>query len=64
MSRAFDDSARWQQAFHVGTEVQRDPYANLLTQAEKQWARNLVPRAIFTGAGMAATAVYYLSRQN
>ena len=47
-----------------GMEVQRDPYANLLSQREKQWARNLIPRTIFTSGCVGATAVYYLSRQN
>ena len=64
MSKWFDSSARHNQAMWTGTEVQRDPYTHLMSESEKQWARNLVPRAIFTGAGMAATAVYYLSRHN
>ena len=47
---------------NVGMDVQRDPYSNLLSEAEKQWARNLVPRFAFNGLVVGGTAIYYLSR--
>ena len=53
-----------QNVLNFGMDVQRDPYANLLSEREKQWARNLIPRTIFTGLCVGATSVYYLSRQN
>ena len=48
----------------VGREVQRDPYGYLLTESEKQSARNVPFRMIFDFAAMGTMALYYLTRHN
>ena len=47
-----------------GAELQREPYKYLLSQSEKQYARNLPFRMAFNGLAVGATAVYHLSRHN
>ena len=49
---------------NVGMEVQRDPYSHLLSQKEKQAARNVPFRLAFNGAAAAGAALYYMSRHN
>ena len=49
---------------NYGLDVQRDPYSHLLSQHEKQYARNL-PFRLFTNTFAAgACGLYYLSRHN
>ena len=48
----------------VGREVQRDPYGYLLSEGEKQSARNVPFRLMFNLAAIGATSVYYLTRHN
>ena len=48
----------------VGLEVQRDPYSYLLSQNEKQSARNIPFRLAFNSMACGAAAVYYMSRHN
>ena len=45
-----------------GMDVQRDPYSNLLSQQEKQLARNLPFRMFFNGTSAALMGLYYMSR--
>ena len=47
-----------------GREIQHDPYGYLLTESEKQSARNVPFRFLFNGAAIGASAVYYLTRNN
>ena len=47
-----------------GAELQHEPYKYLLSQSEKQYARNLPLRMVFDGAAVGATALYHLSRHN
>lgn len=48
----------------IGREIQRDPYSYLLTQNEKQYARNIPFRLMFNGAALGFTALYYVTRHN
>ncbi len=48
----------------IGREVQRDPYSYLLSESEKQSARNVPFRLLFNAAAMGSAAVYYLTRHN
>ena len=48
----------------IGREVQRDPYDYLLSESEKQSARNVPFRLLFNAAAMGSAAVYYLTRHN
>ena len=52
------------QAMTIGAELQHDPYRYLLSQQEKQYARNLPFRLVFNGLAVGGTAVYHLSRHN
>ena len=45
-------------------EVQRDPYGNLLSNYERQVAKQLPLRMFFNGLAMGGFAIYYLSRSN
>ena len=51
-------------AMTQGAELQREPYRYLLSQQEKQYARNLPFRMAFNGLAFGSAAVYYLSRHN
>ena len=53
-----------QTAMQLGQEVQRDPYAHLMTQNEKQGARCIPFRVAFNGLAAGSAALYYLSRTN
>ena len=46
------------------SQVQRDPYANLLSQQELQAAKNLPLRLVTHSLAIGGTAFYYLSRHN
>ena len=48
----------------VGKEVQHDPYGYLLSEGEKQSAKNIPFRMLFNAAAMGASAVYYLTKNN
>ena len=48
----------------LGRDVQRDPYGHLLSEREKQSARNVPFRLIFNMAAMGTMTVYYLTRHN
>ena len=48
----------------VGREVQHDPYNYLLTESEKQSARNVPFRLLFNLSGIGAMSIYYLTRHN
>ena len=48
----------------IGREVQRDPYGYLLSESEKQSARNVPFRLMFNLAALGAAASYYLTRNN
>ena len=56
--------ARGKSAMAQGAELQREPYHYLLSQQEKQWARNIPFRMAFNGIAIGSTAVYHLSRHN
>ena len=47
-----------------GLDVQRDPYSHLLSEWEKQSARNLPFRFACNGIAAGGAALYYLSRHN
>ena len=47
-----------------GAELQHDPYKYLLSQSEKQYARNLPFRFAFNGLAVGGMIVYHLSRHN
>ena len=47
-----------------GRQVQHDPYGSLLTESEKQFARNVPFRFLFNAAAIGTAAVYYLTRHN
>ena len=47
-----------------GADLQHEPYKYLLSQQEKQYARNLPMRFAMNGLAVGATALYYLSRNN
>ena len=47
-----------------GREVQHDPYGSLLSESEKQGARNVPFRFLFNAAAIGTAAVYYLTRHN
>ena len=47
-----------------GAELQHEPYKYLLSQKEKQYARNLPFRMAFDGLAVAGISVYHLSRVN
>ena len=47
-----------------GREVQQDPYGSLLTESEKQGARNIPFRMFFNAAAMGTASLYYLTRHN
>ena len=49
---------------NYGMDVQRDPYSHLMSQHEKQYARNLPFRLFFNSSMAALYGVYYISRQN
>ena len=49
---------------NYGMDVQRDPYSHLLSQHEKQYARNLPFRLFANSAAAASVGLYYLSRHN
>ena len=51
-------------AMQLGMEIQHDPYKHLLSQREKQSARNLPFRFFFNGISAAGAAIYYMSRHN
>ena len=51
-------------AMNIGAEVQHDPYTHLLSQQEKQFARNIPFRMAFNGLAVGAICVYHLSRHN
>ena len=51
-------------AMTQGAELQHEPYKFLLSQQEKQWARNIPFRMAFDGLSVGAMAVYHLSRHN
>ena len=44
--------------------MQRDPYAHLLSEKEKEHARNLHPRNIFAATCAQITGLYYMTRHN
>jgi hypothetical protein len=48
----------------MGKEVQHDPYGYLLSEGEKQSARNVPFRLMFNGAAMGAAAIYFLTKNN
>ena len=52
------------QMMNYGMDVQRDPYSNLLSQHEKQYARNLPFRMGFNSFSAALVGLYYMSRHN
>ena len=45
-------------------EVQRDPYANVLSNYERQMAKQIPARMFFNALGMGVASLYYLSRHN
>ena len=47
-----------------GAELQHEPYKHLLSQSEKQYARNIPLRVAFNGLAVGGTALYHLSRHN
>ena len=51
-------------AREVGKEVQRDPLYYLLSQGEKQTAKNLGFRMLFDFSAMGLYSLYFLSRNN
>ena len=51
-------------AMTQGAELQREPYKYLLSQQEKQYARNVPFRMAFNGLAAGSTILYYLSRHN
>ena len=51
-------------AMTLGQNVQRDPYAHLLTESELQGARCIPFRLAFNGLAAGGAALYYLSRSN
>ena len=48
----------------TGKEVQHDPYGYLLSEGEKQSARNVPFRLLFNAAAMGASAIYFLTKNN
>ena len=48
----------------MGKEVQHDPYGHLLSESEKQSARNVPFRLMFNAAAMGASAIYFLTKNN
>ena len=48
----------------MGKEVQHDPYGYLLSESEKQSARNVPFRLMFNAAAMGASAIYFLTKNN
>ena len=46
----------------LGQDVQHDPYRYLMTESEKQYARNLPFRFLFNGLAAGGVSVYFLSR--
>ena len=51
-------------AMAQGADLQHEPYKFLLSQQEKQYARNIPFRVLFNGMAIGGTAVYHLSRHN
>ena len=51
-------------AMTQGAELQHDPYRYLLSQQEKQYARNIPFRVAFNGLAAGGMVVYHLSRHN
>ena len=49
---------------NIGMEVQHDPYRYLLSQQEKQSARNIPFRVGFNGLAVTGAALYYITRHN
>ena len=47
-----------------GAELQHEPYKFLLSQQEKQYARNVPFRMAFNGLAAGSTIIYHLSRHN
>ena len=47
-----------------GAELQHEPYKFLLSQQEKQYARNVPFRMAFNGLAAGTSAIYFLSRHN
>ena len=45
-------------------DVQRDPYSYVMTNYERQMAKQLPLRMFFNGISCGAAALYYLSRHN
>ena len=45
-------------------EVQRDPYSHVLSNYEKQMAKQIPARMIFNAMAMGVASLYYLSRHN
>ena len=56
--------ATFKSAMAQGAELQHEPYKYLLSQQEKQYARNLPFRLAFNGLALGGTAIYHLSRHN
>merc|ERR1711935_765771 len=52
------------QMMNYGMDVQRDPYSNILSQQEKQLARNLPFRMFFNCSSAALVGLYYMSRHD
>ena len=48
----------------ICSDVTRDPYAHLLTNWEKQTAKQIPIRMFFNAAAMGVAGLYYLSRHN
>ena len=55
---------RGKSAMTQGAELQHEPYKFLLSQQEKQWARNLPFRMAFNGAAVGSAVIYHLSRHS
>ena len=51
-------------AMSQGAERQHEPYKFLLSQQEKQFARNIPFRMAFNGAAIGGMCIYHLSRHN
>ena len=56
---------RWEdQNKAMCAEVQRDPYAHVLSNYERQMAKQIPARMFFNAVAMGIASLYYLSRHN
>ena len=56
---------RWEDQNKVMcAEVQKDPYSHVLSNYEKQMAKQIPARMVFNAVAMGVASLYYLSRHN